>query len=390
MNRKNRATGWIAALLASCWMGSAFGGGGIGGTGARMGLMRAYLTDAPSCHAAVHVTVEKLRVHASGTASDADAGWSEITVSPARRVNLVELTNGAMVALGETGLPAGRYGQLRLQLAPNDTSRPLANAVRPHGGVETPLTLPHGAQRGFKVAVDLEVHADQATEVVLDFDACRSVVPQGATGGWLLKPVLSATALLPGGGQRVEGWVEPSLASVPTQVSLQLDGVPVKATVPDAQGRFVLYPVPVGRYDLVVAAPSRATAVLTGVPVAAAGATRIGSETARIALGASTTRIVHGRIWPTWATVRARQFAGGTPIEAGWSAVDAASGHFALTLPLAPPVKAPYAAGGKAPVFVPAVPAGGRFLVEAQAGVETRVRALDAGAPLPPLLFIFH
>jgi hypothetical protein len=43
-----------------------------------------YLADAPSCgYDAVYVTVEKVRIHASGSASDTDNGWSEVAQMPA-------------------------------------------------------------------------------------------------------------------------------------------------------------------------------------------------------------------------------------------------------------------------------------------------------------------
>ena len=53
-------------------------------------------------------------------------------------------------------------------------------------------------------------------------------------------------------GIRVIGYVDASIAGSAANVSLQSNGVPVKATLPDASGQFVLYPVPLGTYDLVV------------------------------------------------------------------------------------------------------------------------------------------
>lgn len=68
-------------------------------------------------------------------------------------------------------------------------------------------------------------------------------------------------------GLVAEGMVAPAIALPTTTVSLQNAGVPVRSTVPDASGRFVLYPVPAGTYDLVVSADGRVTAVMTGVPI---------------------------------------------------------------------------------------------------------------------------
>src|SRR6185503_16130954 len=90
------------------------------------------LTDAPPCgFDAVNVTVSQIRVHQSSGASEDAGGWSEITLRPARKINLLDLTNGVLEYLGETALPAGHYTQLRLVLAPNNASSPLSNSVVP-------------------------------------------------------------------------------------------------------------------------------------------------------------------------------------------------------------------------------------------------------------------
>ncbi len=96
----SRLTLWaLAAVLTAC----GGGGGGIGGTGAAMGTMRVSITDAPSCgYDAVYVTVEKVRVHQTAGAGDGDAGWSEIVLNPAQRIDLLSLTNGVLEELGET------------------------------------------------------------------------------------------------------------------------------------------------------------------------------------------------------------------------------------------------------------------------------------------------
>ena len=122
-----------AAMLAGCGgdgasdtSGSISGGGGTG-------TLRVSLTDAPACgYDAVNVTVERVRVHQSATATGgaSEAGWSEIVLSPPRKVDLLQLTNGVLFELGQVALPAGNYQQIRLVLADN-SSVPLANSVVP-------------------------------------------------------------------------------------------------------------------------------------------------------------------------------------------------------------------------------------------------------------------
>jgi hypothetical protein len=378
-----------AAVAAAALLAAGCGGGGIGGTGQQAGTMRASITDAPTCYEAVNVTVQKVRVHQSAGAAEGDSGWSEIVLAPAKRVDLVPLTNGVLEALGQTSLPTGKYTQLRLVLAENDNANPVANAVTPIGGSEVPLATPSGAQTGLKINVDIDVEADKVVDVVLDFDACKSVVPRGNSGQYNLKPVLTATTVVSDAGMRVVGYVDPAIALPSTQVSVQAGGVPVKATMPDVTGRFVLYPVPAGTYDLVVAAPSRVTAVMSGVPVVTTAPTTVNTLALPILPAAATMRSVTGTVTPATATVRARQTVSGTPIEAAWGQVDATTGAFSFSLPIEAPVKTAYVANPPSLAFTADAAAAGKYTLEAASGGVTKTHAVDATAVVPPVTFTF-
>ncbi|UUZ71514.1 DUF4382 domain-containing protein [Polaromonas sp. P1(28)-8] len=143
-------------------------------------------------HDAVNVTIEKVRVHKSDSAGDADGGWAEIVLNPARRVNLLDLTNGVLDELGQTPLPAGKYTQLRLVLTANSGSNPLANSVVfTDTKAEVALKTPSGQQSGLKTNIDIDIAPNRLADFVLDFDACKSVVYAGTSGQYLLKPVLT-------------------------------------------------------------------------------------------------------------------------------------------------------------------------------------------------------
>jgi hypothetical protein len=115
------------------------------------------LTDAPACgFDAVNVTVNKVRVNASASESDAD--WTDITLNPARKINLLNLTNGALETLGQASLPAGHYSQLRLVLDAN-TATGLSNSVVPTGGTEQSLVTPSAVQSGIKLVNEFDVAA---------------------------------------------------------------------------------------------------------------------------------------------------------------------------------------------------------------------------------------
>jgi hypothetical protein len=375
----------ITQLLASC------GGGGIGGTGnAQQGTMRLALTDAPSCgYDEVNVTIERVRVHQSSAAVDADAGWSEVVLTPAKRVDLLNLTNGVLENLGQTALPAGKYTQMRLVLAPNGGATPFANSVVPTGGAEAAFTTPSGQQTGIKLNVDIDIAADKIADFVLDFDACKSVVKRGNSGQFNLKPVVAVTPLLSDAGQRVIGYLDLSMATSLTRVSVQSAGVPIKATVPDATGKFVLYPVPVGSYDLVVTSAGHVTAVMTGVPVVSTAYTYVNSTSVPILPLPATSRTVTGTVTPASATVRALQtLTGGPTVEVASGSVDTGSGAFELTLPIEAPVKVAYVANPPSLNFLTAA-APGLYTLEAVSGGVTKTQAINTTAPVPAVTFTF-
>lgn len=376
-----------AALLIGL---SACGGGGDGGISGT-GVMRLSLTDAPACgYDQVNVTIQKVRVHQSSDAADSAAGWSEVVLNPARRIDLLTLTNGVLDELGQTSLPAGRYTQMRLVLAENDSTSPLANSVVPTGGAEVALTTPSAQQSGLKFNVNMDVAANQVADFVIDFDACKSVVKRGNSGQYNLKPVISVTPLLSDAGLRVIGYVDTSIANGSTTVSVQQAGLPVKATVPLADGRFELYPVPVGSYDLVIGAAGRVTAVMTGVPVGTTSVTTVNSTSFAFLPAPSTTATVTGTVTPTAATVRALQtLSGGPTVEVAWAAVDADTGVFQATLPTQAPVKTVYVpAATTAYTFTPDAVAGQYTLEAAYAGV-TQTQSVNTGSPTATISFSF-
>lgn len=380
-----------AAMAASFAMsGCGGGGGGIGGTG-RVGTMHASITDAPACgFDEVNITVDRVRVNQSSAAADGDGGWQEIVVSPAKRINLLNLTNGVLEELGQVSLPVGKYTQLRLVLVDNDTTHPLANSVVPTGKPETALDTPSAQQSGLKIGVDIDVAEGKVADVVIDFDACKSVVQRGNSGKYNLKPVMTAIPVTSDAGLRVTGYVSPSIALPTTQVSVQFNGQPVKATVPATDGKFTLMPLAAGTYDLVVTSSGRVTAVMTGVPVVSSTPTTVNTAAIPILPPTATMRSVTGNVSPATATVRALQtFTGGPTVEAGWAAVDATSGDFGFSLPIEAPVKTAYVANATSLTFTADAAAAGKYTIEAASAGVKKTSPIDASAVVPAVNFTF-
>ena len=382
-----RLARWAALAAAATLAACGGGGGDSAGAPAGQGTLSVALTDAPSCYEHVYVTVEKVRVHLSGGAQDRDAGWEEIVVAPPKRLDLLELTNGVVEELGSVDLPAGRYSQIRLVLAENGGSQPLANAVQPVGGTEVALRTPSAQQSGLKLNVPIDVEPGELTQLLLDFDACKSVVKAGNSGNYNLKPVLRVT---PRVATSIQGYVTSTLALNATTVSAQQDGAIVRSTVPDASGKFVLGSLPAGDYDVVITADGRATAVVASVPVTT-GTTVVSGTATAIVLPASAMNEVAGTVAAstaggtgtvavTDATVGALQeVRAGTIVQVASTAVDAVDASYALRLPVAAPVLAPYATTGLSFAAQPA--AAGKYRVQAAAAGRTPVQqALDLAA----------
>jgi hypothetical protein len=368
---------FVLSVLASCG-GGGNPEGGIGGSGAPLGTLRMSITDAPSCgYDAVNITIEKVRVNQNASAGDSDAGWVDIDVVPAQRVDLLSLSNGVLLTLGETPLAAGKYTQMRLVLAANDSANPLANSVVPTGGAESPLTTPSAQQSGLKADVDIDVAANQLADFVIDFDACRSVVSAGNSGKYILKPVID---VVPNYISGVRGFVDLSVTSPETVVSLQQSGVVVKSTVPDVSGAFLLEPVAPGTYDLVVTAPGHATEVVRGVVVADSVVTDVDTSATAFDPPVSAIGVVAGVVTMTPVPVDASLVAtqtltGGTVIDVGALPADADTGAYGFELPVGAPQVATWTSAGGL-VFAPDAGAAGHYTIQAAAEGATQASGL--------------
>jgi len=373
-------------LAAACGGGGSGSGGGGMSTGQGMGSLRVALTDAPSCgFDEVNITVDRVRVHTSATADDSTSGWQDLMVTPPHKVNLLDLTNGALQELGQMALPGGQYTQLRLVLKPN-AGGALANSVVPTGGTEQPLDTPSATQSGLKLIHEFTVPAGGLADVVLDFDACKSIVRRG-NGTFGLKPVI---AVVPRAVAEIVGNVAPAISGM--RISAQVGGTVMRTTVPDATGAFTLAfldPAVAPNVDVVFAAPGFASAVVSAVPIALQGTTRVSTAATPITLPASPTRTASGHALPVSAAagVRAVQAVGAVPkVEIASTNADT-TGAYSLILPAAdaptvpPSPAAPLLALYATPlplVFTPQNASASKYTLEAAAdGFVTTSQDVD-------------
>lgn len=272
----------LALGLAAC------GGGGGGSTASTppTGTASVQLTDSPACgYDHVYVTVDHMEISTDGNT------WTIIPVSStvAQPIDLLNLTNGTLLSLGEAPLTAGTYQQVRLVLKANGSSAPWANAVVLTGSAnQTPLTTPSGQQSGYKIVGPFTVQVGTLADLVLDFNACKSIVVAGTSGQYLLKPVITAIT------QTVSGSIS-GIARAGSRVLAEQQSstgpVIITGTVADpTTGAFTLSPIQEssvgGTVDVVIVppAPTSGTAgyvtdIVQNVPVTASGTTSIGSIT---------------------------------------------------------------------------------------------------------------
>ncbi|WP_027213437.1 DUF4382 domain-containing protein [Burkholderia sp. WSM2232] len=355
----------LTCVLAIPLALTACGGGGGDGGSTPTGTLRVQMTDAPACgfdH--VYVTVNKVRVNMNAQAGDGDSGWRDVTLATPQRIDLLSLTNGVLADLGQTALPAGQYQQIRLVLAQNQGNT-LANSVVPTGGSEQGLDTPSATQSGYKIIRPFTVQANTLVDLVLDFDACKSIVQKG-NGSYSLKPVVTATPTVVSG--TISGYVAPAEAGA--AVYAEQNGRIIKGTVADSSGQFVLTPLEQsstsGNYDIVIVQNNVATGVVRSVPVVVNASTVVSTSAAPITLPASTMHVASGTVLPVsaQAIVRALQSVSGVNYEITSANANLDTGAYALNLPAAAPVVGTYS--GTLPVsLAPVAGVAGQYTAQA-------------------------
>lgn len=206
------------------------------------------LTDAPGDYDQVNIEVvdvmiktdaEAVTTEANTETETGEEGWVSLGVEP-QTINLLDLTGGNTLFLGETELAAGNIQEMRLVLGDNN------NIVV--NGDKLVLDTPSAQQSGLKLKVDQKLEADTYYTFILDFDVDESVVSQG-NGGYSLKPVLRLAVDETSGS--IAGTVTPS--TEPVLVQAQSADVTASAYT-NAEGKFQLHGLEPGTY-IVTATP---------------------------------------------------------------------------------------------------------------------------------------
>jgi len=240
----------------------------VSAPGSGQGSMIIYLTDAPGNYEEVNIQIDRVEVHSD------EQGWMIVSTFDVDegegRFNLLDLTNGVMEIIGEENLDAGWYNQVRLILTDN-------NSVVLTDGSEHSLKVPSGEQTGLKIHHAFEIVEDRTYELLLDFDAHRSVHRAGASGLWILKPVIRAQAIEESGSirGRVESAEEPVEGARVSVIKQVDDGEEVVTSSPtDENGDFAIVHIAPGDYIIQVEADGYQTKRLDDTVTVEIGVTK--------------------------------------------------------------------------------------------------------------------
>jgi hypothetical protein len=168
-----------------------------------------------------------------------ESAWSTIDQpTESQKINLLSLVGNNEAFLGATEVPAGEISQIRMVLGSDN--------YFVVDGQRTELRTPSAQQSGLKIKVDKKLEAGLEYDLVLDFDAGKSIVQAGNSGQYNLKPVLRVVAE---GSAGIQGIITPLDANPRIMGIVGNDTV---STFTDENGYFKLRGLKSGNYIVVI------------------------------------------------------------------------------------------------------------------------------------------
>lgn len=191
------------------------------------------LTDAPGAYEAVNVDIQGVEITGEG-------GENVILDINPGIYNLLDFTNGTNVLIASGTLEFSKVEQIRLILGPNNT------VVDGEG--EHPLSTPSADQTGLKLQVHQSLKEGILYNVLLDFDANKSIVNLG-NGDFKLKPVIRTIEEAISG--TIKGNITPTgtLAAVEATNNVTSESY---STNVNEEGKFMILGLPAGIYSVTI------------------------------------------------------------------------------------------------------------------------------------------
>ncbi|MDO9551677.1 DUF4382 domain-containing protein [Rhodonellum sp.] len=198
-----------------------------------------YMVDAPADYDEVWVEVLAVKLLLKGEKEENDAAWININQqSENQKINLLSLVGNNDVFLGGVEVPSGEISQIRLVLGSD-------NYII-QNGKKIELKTPSAQQSGLKLKISQKLQPGVDHDLVLDFDAGKSIVKAGNSGQYILKPVIRVIAE---GSAGIQGIVLPLNAD---PIILGIVGQDTVSTFTDENGYFKLRGLKAGNYIVVI------------------------------------------------------------------------------------------------------------------------------------------
>lgn len=230
--------------------------------GSNSGTLKISLTDSPASYEAVNITFSEISAHINEE-------WIVVRSEPIT-VNLLDWNNGKSIEIGRADVPAGHYTQIRLKID---------NAEVVVDGQTHPATVPSGAQTGLKFGPEFSITQGSTYELMIDFDAHRSIVttgPPNSPNGYKLKPTIRVIPVAITGS--ISGTIT-NLQSLPVAYAIVGTDTLTSTAVDTSNGAFMLAYLPGGTYTVAVNDTAGLSFVTNNVEVVIGSDHKLGSIT---------------------------------------------------------------------------------------------------------------
>jgi len=226
------------------------------------GTLKIFLADSPAMYDSVNITFSEISAHL-------DSEWVRVQGQP-KTVNLLDYANGNALLLSSANVPAGKYTQIRLII---DSATVWVDSQ------SHPLVVPSGAQTGLKFGPQFTISEGLSYELLIDFDAQRSIVTTGPPNnptGYKLKPHIRVTSRAVTGS--ISGLVT-NPDDVPVAYAISGADTVNTALVNQADSTFVLAFLPEGFYQVSITDTMGLSFTQENVQVTAGENNNLGSVT---------------------------------------------------------------------------------------------------------------
>ncbi len=214
--------------------------------------VRISMVDAPGDFDSLIISVEEVFINVSGSSSD----WQELENFKPGSYDLLKLVNGKEWVLGATAIPEGRLSQVRLLLG--DGTRLYTDDT------VYVLKVPSADRSGLKINVNEFLEGGISYNLILDFDARKSIIRNGNSGNYTLKPVIRGKLDSKTGA--IKGRV---MQDSQKRRIYAVRGIDTFNTYTEINGEFLFRTLDPGIYDITIPNESRIDLTISEVSVRA-------------------------------------------------------------------------------------------------------------------------